>query len=327
VLCLKGMFRRLFVILTVSFQVFSQSSDKWTSLSTEVRDQYAYVLGPNDQIVIRALNGEELSDKVVRIEPSGDVTLPLLGRIRAAGFTVQQFEQQVVDRLKANIRFPQVSVSITEFRSQPVSIIGAVNTPGVQQLQGPRSLVEALSMAGGLRPDAGPSIKITREIQWGLIPVPRAVLDESKEFSVAEVSVKEILNASNPKQNLTLRPNDVVSVPRAKMIYVVGEVGKAGGFAVDGQESITVLKAIALAQGLGRDASPRNTLILRSNENSKARQEVAVALNKILTGKSPDVPLQTEDILFIPGNAPKKAGIRALEAAIQAGTGIAIYRH
>jgi polysaccharide export outer membrane protein len=288
----------------------------------------AYVLGPEDQIVIRVLEAEEVSEKPVRVEASGYIPLPMIGRVLAAGLTVEELEKSIAKKLEAYLLTPQVSVSVLEFRSQPVSVIGEVNNPGVHQLQSHKTLVEMLSLAGGLKPDAGPLVKITRPLQWGKIPLPQAVVDASGQYSVAEVALRDVVEARSPQENILIRPYDVVSVPRARMVYVVGDVGKPGGFIVDGQESITVLKALSLAQGLGKDAAPKNARVMHATrEGAKVVESgVPVRLNKILEGKSPDFPLQPEDILFVPSSAPKKAATRALEAFIQAGTGIAIYR-
>jgi polysaccharide biosynthesis/export protein len=288
--------------------------------------QSAYVLGPEDQVVIRVLEADEISDKPVRVDASGYIPLLMIGRVRAAGLTVEELEKSIAKRLEAHLRTPQVSVSVMEFSSQPVSVIGSVNNPGVHQLQGRKTLVEILSLAGGLKPDAGPLVKITRPVQWGKIPLPQAVVDASGQYAVADVALKDLVEANSPQENILIRPHDVLSVPRARMVYVVGNVGKPGGFILDGQETITVLKALSLAQGLGKEAAPQKAKVIHPAIDGGKALESAVPLNKILQGTSPDLPLQAEDILFVPGSAPKKVAARAVEAAIQAGTGIAIFR-
>src|SRR5260370_15449747 len=130
----------------------------------------------------------------------------------------------------------------------------------------------------------------------------------------------------HPEENILIQPNDVISVPRAELIYVVGEVKKAGGFPLDGHESLSVLRAISLSEGLLPTASPAGVRIHRGGQGVGERQEIAVDLKRILSGKAPDVSLQPDDILFVPSSASKKAGIRAIEAAIQLGTGVVIWR-
>src|SRR6266850_3147444 len=138
-----------------------------------------YVLGPEDQIKIWALGVEEISDKPVRIDPSGEIDLPLVGRVHAAGLTVEQFKSGLAKRLAKEVREPRVSVDIVEFGSQPISVMGAVNHPGVLQVSGRKTLAEVLSLAGGLRTDAGPYVKITRQVKYGEIPIHNAKTDES----------------------------------------------------------------------------------------------------------------------------------------------------
>ena len=285
----------------------------------------AYVLGAGDVITIRALDADEISDKPIRLGTNGFITLPLVGRVRASGLSTEQLEAALAIRLKPLIRNPEVSVSVVEQRSQPVSIIGSVNASGVQQLQGRKTLVEMLSLAGGVRQDAGHAIKITRRLQWGPIPIPGAAPDVTGRFSVAEINLKEILEARNPAGNIQIMPDDVISVPRAEMVYVIGEVKKSGGFTIGERESLSTLQALSLAEGLNVTAAPQNARVLRLNPGAPKRTEISVDLRKILAGKENDLRLEPDDILFIPSSKSKNVAIRSLEAAVQIGTGIAIY--
>ena len=287
----------------------------------------SYELGPDDEITIRALEIAEISDKPVQIDVSGYIRLPMLGRIKAAGMTPAQLEAAIAERLKAYVLDPEVSVSVTQFRSQPVSVLGAVRNPGVYQLQGRRTLIEVLSLAGGLDQDkAGSSVKITRRLDAGRLPLEGAYDDPNGGFSIAEVSLKAILNADDPAANITLKPHDILTVPRAQLVYVAGQVVRAGGFVLNERKTMTVLEALTLAGGTDRAASPRNSRILRRDADGGERTEIAVNVEKILSGGAPDVPLQPEDILFIPNSAPKRAALRAVEAAVQMGTGVVIWR-
>jgi polysaccharide export outer membrane protein len=285
----------------------------------------SYVLGPEDQISVRALEADEISDKPVQIDGAGYISLPLVGRVRAQGLTTHQLEQSLTEALKTHLEHPMVSVSITDFRSQPVSVAGAVNNPSVQQLRGKKTLIEVISMSGGLRPDAGYSVKLTRQGIWGRIPLPNATEDPTGNFSVAEVSVQSLMDARNPAENILIRPNDVILVPRAEVVYVIGEVRKAGGFPLRERETMTVLQALALAEGLDRFPALHRAMILRGGVGQTGRAEISVDLGRILAGKADDLPLRPDDILFIPSNGVKKASIRAVEAAIQMGTGVVIW--
>jgi len=286
-----------------------------------------YLLGPGVLITVQALDLEEIDGKQpIRIDLRGDIKLPLAGRVHAAGLTVEQLETAIVERLKAYLQQPTVTVGIAEFRSQPVSVLGAVGTPGVLQLQGRKTLFEILSMAGGLKAEAGNVVVITRQKEQGAIPLPNAKEDPTGRFDVAEVSVKSIMGGKNPQDNILVHPNDVISVPKAELVYVIGAVKKPGGFVLSERETISILEALSLAEGLDRVASPQTAKILRATDRSAQRTEIAVDVKKILTGKSNDLPMTANDILFIPTSASKNAAIRGMEAALQVGTGLAIYR-
>jgi polysaccharide export outer membrane protein len=286
-----------------------------------------YVLGPDDEITIRAMDADEISDKPFAIDSSGLLNLPMLGRVQAAGLTVVQLEAELMTRLKEFVWDARVAVTVTQYLSKPVSVIGAVNTPGVQQLRTRKTLVDVLSVAGGLRPDAGSKVAIQRQFERGPIPLPNAKADPTGRFSLADVSVRSIMENAHPEANILIQPNDVISVPRADMVYVIGEVKKAGGFPLNDREALSVLQVVSLAEGLQPTAAPTAAQILRSRASTGGREEIAVDLKRILSGKTPDVLLRPDDILFVPGSTGKKAAVRGIEAVIQLGTGILIWRH
>lgn len=316
----------LFVAASAAGQAPSTPGSDGSKLNCNNQLRSTYLLGPNDQLEISGPELTEFGNKPVRIDSDGEVQAPLVGRIHAAGLTVQQVEQELNHALKKYIREPQAVVSVVEVRSQPVSVLGAVNTPGVHQIRGHQTLLEMLAMAGGLRPDAGYSVRITRPVEWGCIPLPGSSLDASGKFSVAEVNLKKILEAKEPAENIQILPHDVISVPKAEMVYVIGEVRRSGGFVLGEHRSISVLQVLSLAEGLNRTADTRHAKILRLKRDSDQREELPVDVKALLSGKKHDVTLQANDILFIPGSTGKKAALRAAEAVIQTGTGLAIWR-
>lgn len=313
-------FPRVFALLCAALVLNGQEPAKQTEMIS------TYLLGPGDQITVQADECEEISNRPVRIGLDGYIRLPLVGRMRAGGLTVAQLETNLAGRLKEFVREPQAAVSVTEFRSQPVSVIGSVRTPGVHQLQGHKTLIEILSLAGGLEDDAGPVVKVTRRLDIGRIPLPDAADDPMGRFSVAEVKLKDILKADKPERNIVVRPHDVISVPRAEMVYVAGQVVRAGGFPLNDKESISALQALALAGGLDRAASPKNARILRRPSDGADRVEIPVDLSKVMQNRAEDLPLKPDDILFVPDSVPKRAALRAVEAAIQTATGVVIWR-
>jgi polysaccharide export outer membrane protein len=288
--------------------------------------RYSYVLGPEDQVNIRVLNADEIDSKPVRIDSEGFLRLPLVGNIRAGGLTVDELEAELVKRLKTYLQDPQVAVSVTEFRSQPVSVIGSVKTPGVQQVQGRKTLLEMLAMAGGIDAEAGHSIKITRRKEYGPIPLSSATADPSGNYMVADVDLASLLDARNPQENIEVRLYDVITVPRGELVYVMGQVRRPGGFVLRQRETLSALQALSLAEGLDTAAAPQNARILRTVAGVPQRSEIYIDLRRILQGKATDVPLLPNDVLFIPNSASKKAIVRGLEAALQIGTGVVIYR-
>jgi len=293
---------------------------------SESEEPSAYILGSGDIITIRALNVEEISEKPVRIGTSGIIKFPMIGRIKAAGMTLEQLEAEITSRLKDSVNEPDVAVAITEYRSQPVSIMGSVNTPGVLHLEGRKTLFEVLSLAGGLKPEAGYSVKITRRTEFGVIPLPGAAPDATGRYSVATVNLKSVMEARKPEENILVCPFDVISVPKGELVYVIGDVRKSGGFILSEQETVSVLQALSLAEGLEKTAKPENAKILRPVAGSSTRSEIAVDLKKVLTGQAHDVALQTNDILFVPGSKGRGAFLQTLSAVTQIGVGVAIWR-
>ena len=284
-----------------------------------------YVLGADDQIKISVLGVEELADRTVRIEPSGDIDLPIAGKVPASGLTLDQFKARLADRLSKSLVKPQISVEIVDFGSQPVSIMGAVNHPGVHQLRGRKSLAEVLALGDGLRPDAGPHVTITREIRYGAIPLRNAWPDATGKYSVATVEIKELMSGANPADNIPIFPHDVISVPTADLIYVIGDVKKPGEITLKEHSTMSVLQAVSTAGGYGPTPAPQHARIVRVSPGDAQRREIPVDLRKIMAGQSEDMMMRPNDILVVPDNSLKKAGNRALEAAVQAITGIVIW--
>ncbi|MGI8744321.1 MAG: polysaccharide biosynthesis/export family protein [Bryobacteraceae bacterium] len=297
----------------------------WVANLAFAAEPDSYQLGPDDQITIRVLQAPELAEKPVRIDMNGYIDLPFVGRVHAGGLTIEGLRKELITQLGSIIRDPQVSVSVEEFRSQPVSVMGAVNTPGVLQLRGHKTLIEMLTMAGGLRQDSGTFVNITRDQKWGPLPLPGAKNDATGHYSTASVDLKLLMEAKDPSQNIVVRPDDVITVPRAQMVYVIGEVQKTGGYVLNDRENMSLLEALSLAGGVNRTASPQHARILRARSGSE-REEIPVDLNKIFEGKGSDIELRAQDILFIPSSMSKRASVRALEAAIQVGTGLVIWR-
>lgn len=317
----------LSLLLFVGSYAASQSAQQQPSLQHRTQAP-AYVLGPGDLLVIHVGDLDEIPDKPIRIDPNGFIDLPLAGRVHVAGLTVQELKLDLASRLNKFVDTPEVTVNLTESESRPVSVIGSVNNPGVRQLAGSKRLIEVISLSGGIKPDAGPDVIVTREPKWGKIDAPGAKIDASTGYSTATFSVDALLASKDPANNIVIEPDDIVSVPRADLVYVVGNVHKAGGFQIASHRTISLLQVISLAEGLGSDNAASRARILRPAPGGDGTpREIPVDVNKIFAGKAPDVPMYANDVLFIPNSGSKVVARRAMEAALGVTTGLLIYRH
>jgi polysaccharide biosynthesis/export protein len=268
-----------------------------------------YVLGPGDQIMIRALDAEEISGTPFRVDGDGDVTLPTLGKLHAGGLSLEQFEALLTEKLKVYVRQPQVIVTVVQFRSEPVFLIGAFRAPGIYTLQGRRTLVEMLTMAGGLLPNAARRIKVTRKLEIGTIPLPTAVEDREKKISTVEISLGSLRDNVNPAEDIVLQPYDELRVERAEMVYVSGELGKVGGFELGERDSISVIQVLSMAGGLSKEALPDKAKILRPVMDSTRRAEIPINLRRVLAGQDNDFPLMANDLLYVPRKGGKRTAL------------------
>jgi polysaccharide export outer membrane protein len=242
---------------------------------------------------------EEINEKPFRIDAEGFINLPLIGRLRAGGLSVQQLEAELVKRLREFFVNPQVVVTMSQFRSEPVFFVGQFKAPGIYPLQGRRTLVEMLSSIGGLQPNASRHIKVTRRAEYGTIALPNAVDDPEKKISTVEISMGSLRENVNPAEDIVLQPYDVVSVERAELVYISGEVGKVGGIELGERDSVSMAQALTMAGGFGRDANRSKVRILRPILNTDRRAAIDVDVNGILQGKENDVPLLPNDLLYV----------------------------
>jgi polysaccharide export outer membrane protein len=251
----------------------------------------------------------DFDHKDVRVSNSGEIVLPLIGAQHVAKLTAAQAQSLIADKLTKGDFFnkPQVSIFVKEYATQGVSVLGEVQKPGVYPLLGPRRLFDAISQAGGLSPKAGKVVTVTH-------------CDDPKH-------PERVMLAGNLENtvegNVAVMPGDTIVVSKAGIVYVVGDVKLPGGFVME-NDSMTVLQAVALAQGAMPTAALDKSKLIRTVNSEK--QEVPVELKQILSSKKDDLKLQANDILFIPNSASKTAMRRGLEMAVQVATGVAIYR-
>ena len=287
-----------------------------------------YILGPEDVINIEVFNVPELS-KIVRVANDGMISLPLIGRVQAAGLTTEQLRKELEDKWGENyLQDPQVMVFVNQFKAKPVSVIGAVEKPGLYPLTGRRTLIEMLSMAGGFgkrgTSAAGRTVLVTRKSGFGdLQPVDGMHIRGPDQI---EIDLNRLLYTRDQSLNIEIKPLDIISVSKAEVVYVTGAVGKPGGFVLEDRPSMTVLQAVAMAQGLSFTAAKKSARIIRTNQDGSKR-EVPINLSKILKGRAEDTTLLADDVLFVPDSAKKMIVKQGTDAGFAAFTGWLIWVH
>ncbi len=265
------------------------------------------MIGKGDLISV-AVEGAPDFSKEVRVNPKGDISLPMVGAVQVAGLTVEQAQERIAKRLQDGGYFnnPQVSIFEKEYATQGISVLGEVQKPGIYPLFGPHSVLDAISAAGGTTPKAGNKVLITRHDQPNLVEtVP---LDFKKD--------------QMGQSNVAVHPGDTVVVSKAGIVYVVGDVRQPSGFVMENAH-LTVLQAIAMAQGANPTASLGHAKLIRKTSGG-APQEIPIELNKIMAAKAPDLALEADDIVFVPNSAAKSFA-RSLGAIVQSASSTAIY--
>ncbi len=290
-------------------------------------------IGSGDLLHVDVFDVPELS-RDVRVSDTGDISYPLIpGRIVAGGLTPFQLESKLEQLLLANglVSHPQVSVFVKEQNSQPVTVVGAVGHPTVFQVMRPTTLLEVLTAAGGVTDDAGNIVIVTRPESAGEVareePASATTKPELKEQRIT-IPLQSLLESGNAVFNIQIYGGDTVTVPRAGIIYVLGSgVGQPGEYVLQNRgEQVTVLKALALARGLTTFAKANSAVIMRMNPQTGQRDTIPVQLKKIEDRKADDVPMKSDDILYVPDSTGKKALARGTEAALGLGSAITVYR-
>ncbi len=262
------------------------------------------VIGPDDTITISAVDADEIS-KAWRVSRQGEINLPMVGIMRVAGLTVDEFEKELTRRLRKYYVHPQVNAQISDLRSQPVTVVGPVEKPGSYQLQGAKTLFEVLVMAGGPKEAAGNEVTLTRLAERGRIMYPGVRQDDTGKYDLLTVPVKDAMDSHNAVAEVTVEPYDVITVSEykpQKMVHIAGEVIKPGAVELVTQDTVSLMKVLAVAGGLTRTASPHRTLIVHLNANGQQTSSAFVDIRKVLKGEARDLDLTAGDIVIVPSN-------------------------
>jgi polysaccharide export outer membrane protein len=366
-----------------------QTNDRIRSRSMVISkiEPHDYIIGSGDVLAIQVFDIPELSGDV-RVSQTGSIGVPLVPvRLHVTGLTETQAQQKIAEVLEANglVSHPQVTVSLKERKSKPITVVGAVAHPMVYQADGPVTLVEVLAQAGGIANDAADTVIVTRPESDGsvdslepppigledVIPISaaetvshEAVADTASPGNPAPdgatprtapsdpagnangslkpeatspsdahafkntitVNLNELLEAGDSRNNIALQAGDIVTVPHAGIVYVLGAVTRPGGFVVSNDRSqLTTLKVLALAGGMTHTAKTSQAVVIRK-DNQGRQHEVAVDLGKVVKREAEDLQLQPSDVLYIPENAVKQAMVRAAEVGLAIGSAVAIFR-
>ncbi len=361
-----------------------QTNDRIRELSANARmAPHDYVVGNGDLLSIEVFDVKELS-RDVRVSQTGSIGIPLVPvRLHVSGLTETQAEQKIAEVLEANglVSHPEVSVTVKERKSKPITIVGAVVHPLVYQADRQVTLLEVLAEAGGLANDAGDQVIVTRAVpqmtfddsetpqknpadaasgkSQAMRPEARAAAPATSSSQVGTaaeppelpapdssspkslngtsapsdsapdiitVNLYQLMESGNTANNIALQAGDVVTVPHAGVVYVLGAVGRPGGFVLtNDREQMNTLKILALAGGFTRTAKTDHAVVIRKDAQGQ-QHEVTLDLKKILNRKAEDLQLQPSDILYVPDSGAKQALLKSLEFGIALGSGVALYR-
>jgi polysaccharide export outer membrane protein len=283
----------------------------------------AQKIGPDDLIAVSVYDAPEFT-RTVRVGADGYVRLPMTERrIKAQGLLPADLEVAIAGALSSGelVIDPVVTVTVVEYHSRPISVAGAVKSPVTFQAVGTVTLLDALTRAGGLSAEAGSEI---------LVSCPRPASGDSPTTLVQRIPVKGLIDAADPELNLRLTGGEEIRVPEAGKVFVVGNVKKPGAFALQDGAETSVLKVLALAEGLAPYSS-KVAYIYRRDADSASKHEIPIPLGKIMQRKSPDVPLLANDVFYIPDNTGRRASMNALDRILGFGTatasGVLVWRH
>jgi len=274
-----------------------------SNLSAKRTLQKDYRIGPEDLLEITVFEDEKLN-KTVRVSSQGNITLPLLGILKVKGLTGTEVEKEIRDLLAEKyMRDPHVSIFIKEYRNQRISLMGAVAKAGVYDFSGQKTVLDLLSMAGGLRDDAGQLLFVLRPQNPEGARKGQGPDDPKPQTFV--VSLEDLLIKGDPNMNLALLHGDVVNVPAAGKVFVGGEVRNPGGFSL--AKRLTISQAITLAAGLTDKANGSETKIFRYGGKSNEKEMITVNVYAIQKGEIEDSFVRENDVIFVPRSGAKVA--------------------
>jgi polysaccharide biosynthesis/export protein len=296
-----------------------------------------YEVGPGDELGIKVVGVREF-DQSVRVSNSGRIRVPYVGIVFAAGMTVVELEREIAQKIRDHelVNEPVVRVQVAQQRARPAFIVGEVTTPGQFVITGDMYLLELITRAGGLTPGADatgllyrrgtPKPSVTARVSAGDTPLdepappPPPPVDpvpsdegRSDEGQVIPINLDELREGTNPELNIPLQGGDVFYIPRrqSRTFYIIGDVGLPGAYNMPRRGDVTATQAIIYAGGPMLTAKNRSGFLMR-HDASGVRQAIPVDFPAIVKGEKPDIPVQTNDIIFIPNSPVKTIGVGLL---------------
>jgi polysaccharide export outer membrane protein len=274
-----------------------------------------YKIGPRDVIEIKVDDAEELS-RSYEVNADGTFLMSHVGRVTASGKTPDKLARFLESRLRGNyLKDPHVTVIVKQFNSHTFIIQGMVAKAGIYQVETRLSLFKLISLAGGLSDGHGTSAFVIREKKReraGEAPgtPPEKSEEESGDYSVIAVNIAGFLRG-RLDGNIMLEPGDTVSIPKADVFYVAGEVNAPGSFQLS--DGMTLRQALALSQGTTSNAKGGDSSIMRTDTTGKL-VEIKVDINAVLKNKVEDIPLQANDLIIVPNSRGKTVMNNLLKA-------------
>jgi polysaccharide export outer membrane protein len=274
---------------------------------TPVKAYQDYQVGPEDLLGVQFFTLDELN-RDVRINGQGVISLPLVEMVKVEGLTTQQVEHRLTELYeKRFLRNAQINVFVKEYRHQRVSVTGAVAKPGFYELIGPRTLLEALAIAGGLMESASDVVHLIRRRSVKepspAIKVAGATQSFSLDAETTVIDLRRLLMEGAQELNFRVQNGDVIHVPFAGFAFVLGEVREPGKVPV--KQDLTVSQTIALAKGINEVAAQNDISILRFDDQGQ-RITLKVALDRVTKGEDPDIPIKENDVVVVPDHLGKR---------------------
>jgi polysaccharide biosynthesis/export protein len=301
----------------------NSSSMATASSGVPIGDSLIY---PEDVLNVYVYDVPELS-RDYPVNSAGTITIPLLPKpVQAAGLSPEELARSLEEsfRQSGRLSHAQITVFVQRSRRSIVTVEGAVRNPQAVPVVGPTPLIAVITQCGGRSDDAGNSLTVTR----GEIAMQQLEQEGEHPAAVSKVYFKELLNPNDKGSKVKVWPGDRVSVERAGIFYVLGQVSRPGGYNLrSADEQLSVLQAIALAGDVTPIAKSDKAMIIRKDKKAAdGREEIALNLKSIIQGTSPDKMLKADDILFIPVSGGKKAmrTMGNIGTSIAAGAGSAL---